>query len=273
VDAAVTCLDVVRRAEEDPMHPSLTPVDVTGPRPDPADVDGSRYLRAYLLLRVLIGAGGICLPFVLVLVDRGLLGENPFVRGSLSAYYYSGVRDIFVGSLFAVGVFLITYKVVEHNLDNTLSTLAGVAALAVALFPTGRPQGGIALTPLQRLLGEQPTMYVHFTSAAVFILALAVICYCFGLREGRRSQHRGVTRTARTPQFWRRLHWTCSAVILLSLAYLLAAKFFGGPTNALLHCEVLSVWAFGTSWLFKGAELDILLGRRQPSPVEEQLAI
>ncbi len=140
------------------MHPTLTPVTVTGLRPDRADAERIRYLRAYLLLRVLIGAGGISLPFVLVLVDHGILGDNPLLRGSLSAYYYSGVRDIFVGSLFAVGVFLITYKVVEQNLDNTLSSLAGVAAIVVALFPTGRlPGSGFALTPLQRLISERTT--------------------------------------------------------------------------------------------------------------------
>ena len=63
-------------------------------------------------------------------------------RSSLSAYYYSGARDLMVGTICAIGTFLLAYKVAERNLDNTLSVLAGLTVILVALFPprvrTGR---------------------------------------------------------------------------------------------------------------------------------------
>ena len=61
--------------------------------------------------------------------------------------------------------FLIFYKFFERNLENTLGIVAGVAAVAVALFATGRPGGGggIPLSPLQDKLGEDVVQTVART--------------------------------------------------------------------------------------------------------------
>src|SRR5687768_5043692 len=97
--------------------------------PRPADPDTSRYVRSYLIMRIFIGALAVALPFLLVLIDGLGFDGDPFPRDSLSAYYYSGVRELFVGTLSATAVFLITYKVADRTLDNTLSVLAGFAVL------------------------------------------------------------------------------------------------------------------------------------------------
>ena len=60
-------------------------------------------------------------------------------RGSLSVYYYSGMREVFVGTLAATGVFFVAYKVWERNLENLLSLVAGLSACLIALFPTWPP--------------------------------------------------------------------------------------------------------------------------------------
>ncbi|MDB5524406.1 MAG: hypothetical protein JWM58_2169, partial [Rhizobium sp.] len=114
------------------------------------------YLRSFLLMRTLIGVMGILLPLALLLVD-GFLFEGGKPRGSLSAYYYSGMRDVFVSCLCVTAFFLIFYKFFERNLENSLSAVAGVAAVGVALFATGRPGGRgstIPTSPLQDKLGE-----------------------------------------------------------------------------------------------------------------------
>src|SRR4051794_24247500 len=122
------------------------------------------YLRSYLLERAIIGFIGVSLPVVIIAGDNLLRTDGPAVRYSLSAYYYSGMRDFFVGSLFAVGLFLITYKVFERSLNNVLTVIGGVAALAVALFPTDRAPGETAgLTPLQSRLGESTVSHIHYT--------------------------------------------------------------------------------------------------------------
>ncbi|GAA2337563.1 hypothetical protein [Dactylosporangium salmoneum] len=225
---------------------------------------GVLYLRSYLLMRAVIGFIGVALPFALVFGDMAL--ERGKIRGSLSEYFYTGMRDVFVGSLCVTGLFLITYKVFEHNLDNSLSIVAGVAALGVALFHTDRPKGStIPLTPLQEAMGERSVATVHYVSAAVFIISLGIISLYFGIREGKRTQLRG----RRSPEFWRRFHFTCAAGIAVAVVFIAVAKFTGWLDDyALIIGETLSILSFGASWLMKGLELRVLLG---PKPADEPL--
>lgn len=222
----------------------------------PAGGEASRYVRSYLIMRILVGALGVALPFMLVFGDGLLFDGHPFPRDSLSAYYYSGVRDLFVGTLSATAVFLITYKVADRTLDNTLSILAGIAALAVAVFPTGPAAQTARLTPLQDLLGEGFVEGIHFTAAAIFIISLGAICYLFGVREGARPARPG----KRSPSFWRRYHWACAGAIAAALLWIAVTQAVGRPSKSLLIGEAASVLAFGASWFMKGLELDMLRG-------------
>jgi len=242
------------------MRDFLKPVVTVDPRP--TDPDTSRYVRSYLIMRVFVGALGVALPFMLVLVDGLWFDGDPFPRTSLSAYYYSGVRELFVGTLSATGIFLITYKVAERSLDNTLSLLAGSAVVVVALFPTGLPKDVVELTPLQDRLGESTVERIHFIAAAVFIVSLAVISYYFGKREGMRPPQEGKRRSRR---FWRLYHWSCAGAIGVALLWIAVTELSGwGPSESLLYGEAVSVWAFGASWLWKGLELDMLRGNPAP---------
>jgi hypothetical protein len=219
-------------------------------------------VRSYLIMRTAVGVIGVALPFALVFVDGVLLDGDPFLRTSLSAYYYSGARELFVGGLSAIGVFLITYKVAEANLDNTLSLLAGAAVAFVALFPTGRAGDFVGVTALQDHLGETAVATVHFIAAGAFILSLAVLSYLFGKREGPPNPRRG----HRSPTFWRNYHWSCAGIIGLALIWCGVTEAFDvGPSRSLLYGEVAAVWAFGASWLWKGLELDMLRGHRRPA--------
>ena len=227
----------------------------TPSRPDPSGRDGDRtgalYVGSYLVLRLLIGFIGILLPMALYLGDA-VIRQTWRPRNSLSAYYHSDLRDVFVGSLCAIAVFLVTYMVFHRNLDNLFSTVAGITALGVALFPTA---GGRPLTGLQRRLGEQPVSDVHFVSAAIFILSLAAISVLFGWREGVRRDRPDPRRR----RWWRRFHWTAAAVIVAAVAGIVLADLAGVAQDyAVFAGETVAVVAFGVSWLAKGLELDML---------------
>jgi hypothetical protein len=182
----------------------LAPVRAAESLPDPhTQHEAFLYVRSFLLMRVAVGVLGVSLPIVLVFVDKVAFDGDAFPRGSLSAYYYSGMRDVFVGALSAIGVFLIGYKISERNLDNTASVAAGLSAGIVALFPTARPEGStLALTPLQDLLGENAVKWIHFGAGGLFVGLLALLSYYFGVRS---------------PPSWRRLHWACTAVLVLAV--------------------------------------------------------
>ena len=235
------------------MREALWPqVDV---QPRASGQVADRYVRSYLIMRVAVGALGIALPFVLVLGEPLLFDGQPFPRGSLSAYYYSGLREVFVGTLCAIGVFLVTYKVAERSRENRLSIYAGASAIVVALFPTGKPGRGVTPTPLQNLLGETTVERIHFVAGAVFIGSLAVISFYFGKPSPKPG--------SRGPSFWRWYHLLCAGFIVAALILAGVAGITGEPDKGLLIAEAVAVWAFGASWLMKGLELDVLLGSRK----------
>ncbi len=226
------------------------------------------YVRSYLLIRTAVGALGALLPTLLFLIEWAFLRGDATVRGSLSAYYFTPARDLFVGVLCTAGVLLVTYLAGQvRTWDFWLSSLAGVAALGVAFFPTERP--GVApsapmcgatptprgCTALQQAWGETTVAAIHFASAAVFILALAAICFVFAHRDARHD-----VRRARVV-----FHRACGTAILVAVGWILlglvAPLDVAGLTPLYLG-EVVALYAFAASWLVKGHDLSRLLPER-----------
>jgi ribose/xylose/arabinose/galactoside ABC-type transport system permease subunit len=136
--------------------------------------------------------------------------------------------------------------------------VAGASAIGVALFPTGKPEyADVPLTSLQKLIGETATTWTHYTASASFLVSLGVVTFCFGIREGNRPQRPG----KRSPAFWRWFHWTCAGLMGLAIVWIVVTMSVGWPPRALLYGEWIASWAFGASWLWKGAELDMLFGK------------
>lgn len=213
-------------------------------KPRPTSEDAKPYVRSYVFMRLCVAALGIAVPLVLVFGEPIVFDGQPFVRGSLSAYYYSGAREVFVGLIWAISVFLITYKIVEWSREALLATTAGVAAIVVAVFPTSRPGDGFALTPLQEWLSEGVVEKIHFVAAAVFIAALGFISSYFARYRDRHT--------------W--VHWSAVGVIALAAGLALIAAFTGGPDKGILIAEWSAIWAFAVSWLAT-VELNLILGR------------
>lgn len=221
------------------------------------------YARSYLLTRVIVGVLGVLLPTLLFVLDGFFLRGGLVVKGSLSAYYHSGARDLFVGTLCVTGFLLITYMSAQRGTwDFLLSSVAGVAALGVALLPTTRPnlvdasvRCGAASDPvpagctqLQQAFGETAVATIHYVSAGIFILSLAAICFLFALREKR---HEGAGKRAR-------FHRTCGFVILSGVTWAALGRPLGFEPfgfTPLYVGEVVSVYAFGASWIAKGHAL------------------
>ena len=72
----------------------------------------------------------------------GVTGDcfyNPqWIPGSLSGFYYTHMRNLFVGAMCAVGVFFVAYRG-HDRWDDRLTNVAGFAAICIALFPTMPP--------------------------------------------------------------------------------------------------------------------------------------
>jgi hypothetical protein len=228
------------------------------------------YIASYLRLRIVVGLLGISLPVVLLLGEFFLLAGSVGARESMSAYYHSGMRDVFVGSLWTIGFFLLTYGVAAEPWENVLTSVAGVAAVVVAIFPTAlpavcdsvpapqNPVCGSGPTPLQLALHESTVSFIHVSGAIVFFGILGVTCYNYGRDE---LLHPSVTGR-RSPRFWRAFHWTCAGIIAASIAAIAGChllQVFEDHIN--LVGEAVMCLAFGTSWLAKGLDLPLLAAR------------
>ena len=115
------------------------------------------------------------------------------------------------------------------------------------------------MTPLQLVLSETAVERVHFTAAALFIASLAVISFYFS-RPGPKTGEL-------PPSFWSKYHRICAGFIVAALVLAAVTGFTGRPDKGLLIAEAVAVWAFGASWLMKGLEIDVLLGRRGSAAV------
>ncbi|MEU7783678.1 DUF998 domain-containing protein [Amycolatopsis sp. NPDC049159] len=188
-------------------------------------------VHSYLFLRRAIGLIGLALPFVLIFGKQLVQGGD--LIGSLSGYYYTDVRDVFVGSMCAAGVFLLAYY--GHDfVDNVASSVAGLGAIGLALFPT---------TPDHDVTAWDRTSGVlHLVSAAVFFLALAYFCLRLFPHDGEQPPGTGI------------VYRVCGAVILAALALIALTSWLRllPGWHPALWLESAAVWAFGVAWLVKG---------------------
>lgn len=211
-------------------------------------------VRSYLFLRRAIGVIGLALPFVLVLGKLAIEGGG--LLNSISGYYYSEMRGVFVGSLCAIGVFLLSYRGYER-VDNILANIAAVAAIGVALFPTS-PPGGTG-TRTDEIIGG-----FHLAFAAVFFAILAV--FCLFLFRKTASSPPGLALTKPTdPAMTRRkaqrnrVYFGCGVVIVVCLVLIVVVSLFLGDrldsAHPVLWLEAAATVAFGVAWLVKGEAL------------------
>jgi magnesium-transporting ATPase (P-type) len=205
-----------------------------------ATSDPQRFLvLSYLGLRKMIGIIGIMLPLVLVL--GRMIFESPGILDSISAYYYSVMRDVFVGSLCAVAVFLLSYR--YDWLDDIAGDFAGVCAIGVAFFPTAPDVGA---TEQQVVIGE-----LHLLFAACFFLTLAF----FALVLFRKTDQQ--KKPTRQKQWRNMVYLFCGLAILVCIALLVLAQFLRGnpqlqPLHPVFWLESLAIMAFGIAWFVKG---------------------
>jgi len=196
----------------------------------------SRLTYSYLDLRKAVGLIGILLPFVLML---GLLlffnQEN--TPASISHYYYTSMRNVFVGALSAVALFMFFYS--GHDiLDDWTGNVAGFFAIGVAWFPT------------TEIVGQNDFIgIIHYISAGIFFLSLAV----FSLFLFTKTKDE-LTKTDRK-KTRNKIYITCGIIILLSMIIIAFYKLLGLPSNTVFWAETVALVAFGFSWITKGGTL------------------
>ena len=90
-------------------------------------------IGTYFFMRSGMAILAFAFPLVLWLGGRSIMGIE--ARESMSAYYHTDMRDVFVGVLCAIGFTLLLYKGFDKWEDWALNA-AGVLAFGIAMVPT-----------------------------------------------------------------------------------------------------------------------------------------
>jgi hypothetical protein len=227
--------------------------------PQQSSPQNSSLLISYLSLRRATGIIGLALPFVLALGK--IVFEGPGIQSSISAYYHTIMRDVLVGSLCAIGVFLMSYRGYERR-DEIAGRLGCIFAIGVALIPTAPRLGA---TPLENILSA-----AHFWLAGLFFGTLAYFSIVLftetapGAKPTRQKLQRNV------------IYRVCGYTMLATVALI---GFFTLPSvfplverfTPRFWLESLGIVAFGVSWLVKGET--ILKDQETPSAMRAAAAM
>jgi hypothetical protein len=195
-----------------------------------ADTLRRHITASYTHLRLGIGVIALALPLVLVIGDREL-------RPSMSDYYYTAMRDAFVGAVIAIGVFLYLYKGFSTR-ENWALNIAGILAVFVAILPTEAP-------------GEASNVRstVHIASAVIFFLAIAYVCIF------RASDTLSLIRDTRDAEKYALTYKLFGIGMIVSPFLALVLAFTIGQSALIFFVETLAVWIFAAFWIVKSVEL------------------
>lgn len=204
--------------------------------------ENNQLVISYLALRKAIGYLGIALPFVLSL--GGAILFSLAIQSSISRYYYTDMRDIFVGTMCAIGVFLMSYRGYERK-DAIAGKIACLTAVGLALVPTAPSPNP---TSHETVLG-----YFHLAFAVAFFLTLAYFSIFLFTKT-----HAAIAPTRKKLQR-NVVYKICGYTILVAIALILylALAYNSVPDTIkrlepIFWLESIAILAFGISWMTKG---------------------
>ena len=206
---------------------------------------------SYLTLRKAVGILGMALPVFL------FIGFFVFESGcdfppSISHFYYTGLGNVFVGTLCAVSLFLFSYNGHDKG-DKIAAKVAGSFAALVAIFPTDfgfyTEKSCIRISVLENTFSNA----MHYVSALILFSTFAFFSLVQFTKTNKRGPLSGSKRTRNL------IYKTCGWIIVVCIAGI-AIVFklpvevyhkirFLKPTFTL---ETIALFAFGFSWLIKG---------------------
>jgi len=194
----------------------------------------TQHTYSYLALRKAVGWISILLPFTLML-GVFLIFDRPIIQASISHYYYTGMRDVFVGAICAIALFMFFYSGYD-KWDDLAGNMAGFFAVGAAWFPTSEagPSNWIGI--------------IHFVCAACFFLTLAAFSLFLFTQKGPSPTREKKIRNI--------IYISCGLIMIACLiAILIYHTFIDSESSFVFWAETLALVVFGVSWLTKGGTL------------------
>lgn len=199
----------------------------------------SRHTYSYLALRNTVGWIGILLPFILML-GVFLIFNGNIIHESISHYYHTGMRNVFVGAICAIALFMFFYSGYDIW-DNLAGHMAGIFAIGVAWFPVTE-------------VGDSDIIgIIHFVSATLFFLILAVFSLFLFTKTNKKKDP--------TPRklIRNKIYIACGIIIIACLIaiaiYHNIAHDDNSKSSFVFWTETVALVTFGVSWITKGETL------------------
>ncbi|MEQ9265419.1 MAG: hypothetical protein RLN81_09380 [Balneolaceae bacterium] len=203
-----------------------------------------------MTLRKIVGSLAFLLP-VVVSLGVIVLCKDFTLQDSISDYYYTIMRNYFVGTLCAVALVLFSYKGYDDK-DDRFGDIAALCALLVAFFPT---------TP------EHPIDYPFLSSGTVGIIHLSAAALLFWILSHFSLKlfikTKDPNNMSDRKKLRNKVYVSCGITIrvclgLLLIYFLIMHYDYLGWGEAIQKFklvyifEFIMLWAFGFSWLVKG---------------------
>lgn len=224
-------------AKQPTTHPDPKAIDWR--RKDVYRKDFGRHANlAFLIKSFGIGVTALAVPIVLPLVG-GYEGHY-----SISYFYHvPATRDLFVGLLWALGLFLVLFQGLSRA-ENLLLTVAGVLLICVAMVPTAFEQC------------TDTALDWHEGFAVGFFACLFVVAIVF---SKRRLSY--ILWPPLRQRFARAYNWAGGLMIGLPLLAW-GLHLWRGPAcgHAIYWIEAAAILAFAFYWFVKTLEYKRLLG-------------
>lgn len=190
----------------------------------------------YQTMRKIIGFLGFALVPVLI-IGVWIIDQTFDIKISVSAYYHSSMRDVFVGIVFGISFFLLCYHGYEWK-DSLVSKLAGLFGICVVIFPTS----------LSADKGDISSK-LHYISAGLFFCCLAYMSlFLFTKSAGNMTPEK-----KKRNKIYRICGITMAVSVLgipiTQIPVIHESVAFLHPT---LIFEATALISFGFSWLTKG---------------------
>jgi hypothetical protein len=238
---------------------------------DQSSADDNELVISYLCLRQIVGWIGTLLPIVLLV---GLAISSTQSRpDSMSGYYYTDMRNVFVGALCALGAFLGAYDGYDR-VDRWITDLAGLGAIGVAFCPTKPAVANLSTG--QQAVGD---VHVFFAVTTFTLLGLMALRFAKGGKTPPGQDWMGRIRNGLgfganpddEPERYKgeNLIYRASGITILSCVMLaVLSNLLPASVNAhwplLFVFEAVAVFSFGVSWFVKGRTMGRQVTTRPP---------
>ena len=209
-------------------------------------------LISYHKLQQTVGWIAFLMPIAVRLI--AYLSQGIFTTNSISAYYYTNTRDVFVGALVAGGIVLAFFRS-EHRCDCWLAIVAGLAAIGIALFPMDVATGilhssATATSESEQMLVQALRTGVHGPVGYHFIFVTLFFVTTFYLVAFRFRANTPPAAGDRKKQR-NTVYVVCGGLMGLAFVWI-GILWLLDRQGSIFWPETLAVMSFACAWLVKG---------------------